>query len=78
KQITDEVIVEVGSLLSNLVQRYPDVVFSRYYDADFALFLPHQSAKDVANLASQCIRQLENLTPPDPLGPDNWCHIGIT
>ncbi|OXD88188.1 hypothetical protein CA163_40405, partial [Vibrio parahaemolyticus] len=47
-------------------------------DADFALFLPHQSAKDVANLASQCIRQLEKLTPPDPLDPDNWCHIGIT
>ncbi|EPC1318697.1 RNase E specificity factor CsrD [Vibrio alginolyticus] len=78
KQITDEFIVEVGSLLSNLVQRYPDVVFSRYYDADFALFLPHQSAKDVANLASQCIRQLEKLMPPEPLDPDNWCHIGIT
>ncbi len=78
KQITDEFIVDVGSLLSNLVQRYPEVVFSRYYDADFALFLPHQDAKGVANLASQCIRQLEKLTPPKPLEPDNWCHIGIT
>lgn len=78
KQVTDDFIVEVGSLLSNLVQRYPDVVFSRYYDSDFALFLPHQDAKGVANLASQCIRQLEKLTPPEPLEPDNWCHIGIT
>ncbi|WP_423839915.1 RNase E specificity factor CsrD [Vibrio mytili] len=78
KQSCDEFIVEVGSLLSNLVQRYPDVVFSRYYDADFALFLPHQSSKDVANLASQCIRQLEKLMPPEPLDPEDWCHIGIT
>jgi len=78
KQIMDEFIVEVGRLLSNLIQRYSDVVFSRYYDADFALFLPHQSAKSVANLASQCIRQLEKLIPPEPLDPDNWCHIGIT
>ncbi|MGY0617214.1 RNase E specificity factor CsrD [Vibrio sp. FJH11] len=78
KQVADEFIVEVGSLLSNLVQRYPDVVFSRYYDSDFALFLPHQDAKGVANLASQCIRQMEKLSPPEPLDPDNWCHIGIT
>ncbi|KYN84939.1 diguanylate phosphodiesterase [Vibrio cidicii] len=78
KLIADEFIVEVGSLLSNLVQRYPDVVFSRYYNADFALFIPHQSAKDVANLASQCIRQLEKLHPPYPLDKENWCHIGIT
>ncbi len=78
KQLSDDFIVEVGSLLSNLVQRYPDVVFSRYYDADFALFLPNQDAKGVANLASQCIRQMEKLTPPEPLEPDNWCHIGIT
>ncbi|EDP58122.1 RNase E specificity factor CsrD [Vibrio sp. AND4] len=78
KQTCDDFIVEVGSLLSNLVQRYPDVVFSRYYNADFALFLPHQSTKDVASLASQCIRQLEKLDPPYPLDSDNWCHIGIT
>ncbi|CAH1557357.1 RNase E specificity factor CsrD [Vibrio rotiferianus] len=78
KQSSDDFIVEVGSLISNLVQRFPDVVFSRYYEADFALFLPHQSAKDVANLASQCIRQLEKLVPPAPLDIDNWCHIGIT
>ena len=41
KQSSDDFIVEVGSLISNLVQRFPDVVFSRYYEADFALFLPH-------------------------------------
>ncbi len=78
KQIADDFIVEVGSLLSNLVQRYPDVVFSRYYDADFAILLPNQDSKGVANLASQCLRQMEKLTPPEPLEPDNWCHIGIT
>ncbi|MGR5236194.1 RNase E specificity factor CsrD [Vibrio alfacsensis] len=78
KPTCDEFIVEVGSLLSNLVQRFPDAVFSRYYDADFAIFLPHYAGKEVANLASQCIRQLEKLHPPYPLEAENWCHIGMT
>ncbi|OMO32819.1 RNase E specificity factor CsrD [Vibrio sp. 10N.222.47.A9] len=78
KQITDGFIIEVGEVLSNIVQRYPDVIFSRYYDADFAVFIPHQGAKDIATLAAQCLRQLDKLTPPEPLDSDNWCHIGVT
>ncbi|MCF7503853.1 MULTISPECIES: RNase E specificity factor CsrD [Vibrio] len=78
KQITDGFIIEVGEVLSNIVQRYPDVIFSRYYEADFAVFIPHQGSKDIATLAAQCLRQLDKLTPPEPLEPDNWCHIGVT
>lgn len=78
KQTTDAFIVEVGEVLSNIVQRYPDVIFSRYYDADFAVFIPHQGSKDIATLAAQCLRQLDKLTPPEPLDMDNWCHIGVT
>lgn len=78
KQITDAFIIEVGEVLSNIVQRYPDVIFSRYYEADFAVFIPHQGAKDIATLAAQCLRQLDKLTPPEPLESDNWCHIGVT
>ncbi|TCN77621.1 diguanylate cyclase/phosphodiesterase [Vibrio crassostreae] len=78
KQITDGFIIEVGEVLSNIVQRYPDVIFSRYYEADFAVFIPHQSAKDIATLAAQCLRQLDKLTPPEPLESENWCHIGVT
>lgn len=78
KQITDGFIIEVGEVLSNIVQRYPDVIFSRYYDADFAVFIPHQGAKDIGTLAAQCLRQLDKLTPPEPLDSDNWCHIGVT
>ncbi|MEZ8851239.1 RNase E specificity factor CsrD [Vibrio cyclitrophicus] len=78
KQTTDSFIIEVGEVLSNIVQRYPDVIFSRYYEADFAVFIPHQGSKDIATLAAQCLRQLDKLTPPEPLEPDNWCHIGVT
>ncbi|MEZ9565433.1 RNase E specificity factor CsrD [Vibrio artabrorum] len=78
KPVTDSFIVEVGEVLSNIVQRYPDVMFSRYYDADFAVFIPHQGAKDIAKLAAQCLRQLDKITPPKPLATDNWCHIGVT
>ena len=75
KQTTDGFIIEVGEVLSNIVQRYPDVIFSRYYEADFAVFIPHQGAKDIATLAAQCLRQLDKLTPPEPLESDNWCHM---
>ncbi|MEZ9436960.1 RNase E specificity factor CsrD [Vibrio atlanticus] len=78
KQLTDGFIIEVGEVLSNIVQRYPDVIFSRYYEADFAVFIPHQGTKDIATLAAQCLRQLDKLTPPEPLESDNWCHIGVT
>lgn len=78
KQVTDGFIIEVGQVLSNIVQRYPDVIFSRYYEADFAVFIPHQGTKDIATLAAQCLRQLSKLTPPEPLETDNWCHIGVT
>ncbi|MCG9552310.1 RNase E specificity factor CsrD [Vibrio sp. Isolate31] len=78
KQTTDGFIIEVGKVLSNIVQHYPDVMFSRYYDADFAVFIPHQGVKDIATLAAQCLRQLDKLTPPEPLESDNWCHIGVT
>ncbi|NLS14592.1 RNase E specificity factor CsrD [Vibrio sp. SM6] len=74
----DQFIVEVGRLLSNLVQRFPDVVFSRYYRSDFAIMVPQIGAKELALLASQCLRQLDRLAPIAPLEAHNWCHIGIT
>ena len=78
KADSDQFIVEVGKLLSNAVQRFPDVILSRYYKADFAIFIPHQSSKDVANVATQCLKQLDKLNPITPLPEDNWCHIGIS
>ena len=78
KAVSDDFLIEVGEVLSNAVQKYPDAIFSRYFDADFAVFIPHQSAKDVATLANQCLRQLAKVTPPLPLDEDNWCHIGVS
>ncbi|SON50692.1 RNase E specificity factor CsrD [Vibrio tapetis] len=78
KNSRDQFIVDVGQILSNIAQRYPDVIFSRYYDADFAVLIPHQSSKDIAIVATQCLKQLEKLTLLDSLESDNWCHIGIS
>ncbi|USD66723.1 RNase E specificity factor CsrD [Vibrio sp. SCSIO 43136] len=78
KETCDQFIVDVGRIVSNIAQKYPDVIFSRYYAAEFALLVPHQSAKDVANLAMQSLRQLERLSLPEPLDADNWCHIGVS
>ncbi|KXI23222.1 RNase E specificity factor CsrD [Photobacterium sanguinicancri] len=78
KEAADELIHDVGMILSNLVQRYPDTVLSRYFDAEFAIMLPQQSAKDVRLFTNQMLNALERLVPPAPLELDNWCHIGMT
>ncbi|MGC9553041.1 RNase E specificity factor CsrD [Vibrio metoecus] len=78
KRLVDEFIIEVGECLSNIVQRYPDAILSRYYDDVFALFIPHQGSKDVAQVATQAIKLLERIVPPEPLSEENWFHIGVT
>ncbi|WP_159279947.1 diguanylate cyclase domain-containing protein, partial [Klebsiella pneumoniae] len=78
KRTLDEFIIEVGECLSNIVQRYPDAILSRYYEDVFALFIPHQGSKDIAQVATQAIKLIERINPPEPLPEDNWFHIGVT
>ncbi|WP_413285734.1 RNase E specificity factor CsrD [Vibrio sp. MA40-2] len=78
KQRCDEFIVEVAHVISTVVQRFPDIVFSRYDEYEFSALIPHQNSKDISVLANQCIRQLEKIQTIDSMEPDNWCHIGIT
>ena len=78
KPASDAFLIEVGSIISNISQRYPDVTFARYYDSDFAVLIPNQTAKEITILATHCLRQLEKLTPLPPLEEDNWCHMGLT
>ncbi|WP_217518145.1 RNase E specificity factor CsrD [Vibrio metschnikovii] len=78
KVIIDDFIVEVGECIANVIARYPDVVLSRYYDSVFAIFMPHQTSKDVSHVASQCLKLLERLSPPYPLERENWFHIGMS
>lgn len=78
KKAADDFVVEVGEGLSNILQRYPDVMLSRYYDSDFAIFAPSLGTKEIGALAASCLKQLEKIVPPEPLEPDNWCHVGVT
>ncbi len=78
KKVADDFIVSVGNVISNLIQRYPEAVFSRYYQSDFAIFIPQLSSKDAAALCTQCLRRLDKLMPPTPIDSGNWCHVGIT
>ncbi|OEE79543.1 RNase E specificity factor CsrD [Vibrio ordalii] len=78
KKAADDLVVEVGENISNVIQRYPDVILSRYYDTDFAIFVPHQGVKEVASIATQCLKLLARISPPEPLDKENWCHIGIS
>ncbi len=78
KSVCDGLIIEIGSVISNIVQRFPDAVLARYYTSDFAVLIPHQNSKDIAILATQCIRRLEKISPLEGMSEDNWCHIGIT
>ncbi|MCG3721783.1 RNase E specificity factor CsrD [Vibrio cincinnatiensis] len=78
KRIADDLVVEVGECLSNIIARYPDVILSRYYESVFAIFMPHQNSKEVAHVASQSLKFIEKIIPPLPLDRDNWVHIGMS
>ncbi|WP_136487619.1 RNase E specificity factor CsrD [Vibrio sp. H11] len=78
KRTIDDFVVEVGECISNVIARYPEVILSRYYDAVFAIFMPNQSSKDVAHVATQCLKLIERITPPIPMDHDNWFHIGVS
>lgn len=78
KEEADELIQDVGGILSNLVQRYPDTVLARYFDAEFAILLGQQSVKEVKQFANTMMNALDRLSPPTPLDKENWCHIGVT
>lgn len=78
KEAADELIQDVGVVLSNLVQRYPETVLARYFDAEFAILLPQQSGKEVKQFVGTMMNALDRLVPPTPLDSENWCHIGMT
>ena len=78
KRAANDFLVEVGDALSAVIQRYPDVILSRYYSSDFAIFAPSLSSKEVSSIAANCIKQLVRLTPPDILDMDSWVHIGVS
>ncbi|PQJ88256.1 RNase E specificity factor CsrD [Aliivibrio sifiae] len=77
KAVADDLIVEIGKQLNNIIQRYSDGVLSRYYRSDFALLIPQQSLKEAKIIASQCLKVVEKIIPPKSLNGDNWCHIGV-
>ena len=78
KQIANELIVEVGEALNNIILRYPDIILSRYYNADFAIFAPNLSNKEIARMAINCLKQLSQIELPKQLERENWCHIGVS
>ncbi|OIQ24841.1 RNase E specificity factor CsrD [uncultured Vibrio sp.] len=78
KSASDDFTVRLAEALNGAIERYPDVLISRYYNSDFAIFVPHQSSKEVTHMVAGFVRQIEKLSPPSPLDKDNWCHIGVT
>ena len=78
KTIADELLQEISVILSNFIQRFPDTVLARYFDAEFAILIPQQSAKEIKIFTNQLLNAVERLSPPSPMEKDNWCHIGVT
>lgn len=76
--IANELIVQVGECVMNTIQRYPDVMLSRYYDSSFAILIPHQNSREISNVAIQSLKAIDRLIPPDILEKENWCHIGMS
>ncbi|WP_261816094.1 RNase E specificity factor CsrD [Vibrio gallicus] len=78
KATLDTFIVELGHAISNCVNRYPDIVFARYYEATFCAMIPNQSQADLENLCAQILKQIVRLPILEGIDPDNWVHLGMT
>ncbi|UUM30901.1 RNase E specificity factor CsrD [Vibrio japonicus] len=78
KKDANDFIIEVGQALSNVIQRYQDVILARYYSSDFAILAPSLGSKEVSTIAMQCLKQLSRITPPNLLDEENWVHIGVS
>lgn len=78
KEVADEFIQDVGVVLTNFSQRYPDTLLARYFDAEFAMLIPQQSAKEIKLFTNQMLHALERIKPSAPMELDNWFHIGVT
>ena len=76
--IADELLQDISVILSNFIQRFPDTVLARYFDAEFAILIPQQPAKEIKIFTHQLLNAVERLSPPAPMEKDNWCHIGVT
>ena len=77
KQAANQFIIAMGEAINKVILRYPDVLLSRYYESDFAVFAPHLSSKEVSGIAINCLKQFDKLSLLPPLDKDNWCHIGV-
>ncbi len=78
QEAANEFLVEVGESLNSVIQRFPDVILSRYYQSDFAIFAPNLSSKEISTISNHCVKRLAQLVPPTPLDADDWVHIGVT
>jgi RNase E specificity factor CsrD len=78
KSEMNTLVIQVGEYISNVIQRYPEVMLSRYYDYVFMVMIPHQSFREISHVAAQCLKSLDRLEPPVSFPRDNWCHIGMT
>ncbi|MCD9494784.1 RNase E specificity factor CsrD [Photobacterium carnosum] len=78
RSIADELLQDISVILSNFIQRFPDTVLARYFDAEFAILIPQQPAKEIKIFTHQLLNAVERLSPPPPMEKDNWCHIGVT
>ncbi|OLQ88894.1 RNase E specificity factor CsrD [Vibrio ponticus] len=78
KTEANQFIVDVGEAINTVILRYPDVILSRYYETDFAIFAPNLGNKELGNIATHCLKQFDKLQLLAPLDKENWCHIGMT
>lgn len=73
----DEFRQTIVNLLSTSVVRYPGALLARYFQANFAIMLPHRSLKEAEGFASQLVSAVGTL-PWVPGGmKDEVMHIGI-
>ncbi|MBW7981787.1 RNase E specificity factor CsrD [Enterobacillus tribolii] len=74
---TEEFRNGIVNLLSTFVMRYPSALLARYFQANFAIMLPHRSLKEAEGFAAQLINAIDSLPPMPGVPKDEVMHIGI-
>lgn len=77
KQEALELLSYFIMLVTKYLEDYPNSVFARRSEYDFAVLIPHLTLSDAEKVASRLIRLCNRIALPDCVEQEHFFHIGV-
>lgn len=77
KQEARELLSYFIMLVVKFLEDYPDSVFARRSDCDFAILIPHINIADAEKVASRLIRLCNRISLPECVEKEHFFHVGV-